>query len=128
MYSVHSFWCKKKINFVFTNSIPKKYAKFPRSDITNLFSMLTLNFVNSIPFDHVINKSSKVRHNMIRSCLLNPLTYAPCSDVHLLIPSLIIKLSTLLFHALSSCFNLYNAFIRCTPSFISLLSQNLVVS
>jgi len=63
-------------------------------------------------FDHVMRKSSTYRHKMTWFCIFEPLTYTPCSYMHLVNHELVRKLSILLFQVLGACFIPYKTFLN----------------
>ena len=84
-----------------SNSFPRKYVRFPKSDISNGFTILLLKqFISASLFQVTINL-----------CLLVVfLHYMSCSFTHFTRPCWRRNLSIFLLQALGTCFKLYISF------------------
>lgn len=108
----YSFWCKNTHSLVSLNSIPKKYDKFPRSEISNSYISFDLNPFICASSTPIINKSPIYNHIISRLSLLSLLKYTPCSETHFVKTTPIRKLSVILFQALGACFKPYRALLN----------------
>lgn len=109
-------WHRNTHSLVSLNSISNKYDKFPRPDILNScisFDLTPSIYASPAP---VISKSSTYKHIMTRMSLAALLTYTPCCEMHFEKPTLIRKISVILFQALEAYFKPYGAFLNLYTS------------
>lgn len=101
-------------NSVALNSIPKKQDRGPRSLISNSLIIFLSYSAISFALLPITKRSSIYRHTINKSVPVTAYSafkYTPCSDMHLIKPIWLRKLSILLLKALGACLRPYKAFL-----------------